>query len=61
MTAFGVAARMTWDLKCDDWNDFPVAQRWFATGEAISHLRFLEEENPSKDQLSRHQPNMQIW
>ena len=44
MTAFEVASRMTWDLKCDDWNDFPVAQRWFATGEAISHLRLLEEE-----------------
>ena len=26
------------------WEAFPVAQRWFATGEAISHLRFLEEE-----------------
>jgi len=44
MTAFEVASRMTWDLKCDDWNDFPVAQRWFATGEAISHLRLLEED-----------------
>ncbi len=48
MTAFEVAARMTWDLKCDDWNDFPVAQRWFATGEAISHLRLLEEEGRVK-------------
>ena len=44
LTAFKVASRMTWDLKCDHWNDFPVAQRWFATGEAISHLRLLEEE-----------------
>ena len=44
MTGFEVASRMTWDLKCDHWNDFPVAQRWFATGEAISHLRLLEEE-----------------
>jgi glyoxylase-like metal-dependent hydrolase (beta-lactamase superfamily II) len=44
MTAFEVASRMTWDLKYDDWKDFPVAQRWFATGEAISHLRLLEEE-----------------
>jgi glyoxylase-like metal-dependent hydrolase (beta-lactamase superfamily II) len=43
MTAFEVASRMTWDLKCDHWNDFPVAQRWFATGEAIAHLRLLEE------------------
>jgi glyoxylase-like metal-dependent hydrolase (beta-lactamase superfamily II) len=44
MTAFQVAARMTWDLNCDHWNAFPVAQKWFATGEAISHLRFLEDE-----------------
>ena len=44
LTAFEVASRMTWDLKCDGWNDFPVAQRWFATGEAISHIRLLEEE-----------------
>jgi glyoxylase-like metal-dependent hydrolase (beta-lactamase superfamily II) len=44
MTAFQVASRMTWDLRYDDWRDFPVAQRWFATGEAIAHLRYLEEE-----------------
>ena len=44
MTAFEVASRMTWDLKCEHWDDFPVAQKWFATGEAISHLRYLEEE-----------------
>jgi hypothetical protein len=35
---------MTWDIRYDSWNDFPVAQKWFATGEAISHLRFLEEK-----------------
>jgi len=44
LTAFEVASRMSWDIRCDHWNDFPVAQRWFATGEAISHLRLLEEE-----------------
>ena len=44
LSAFDVAAEMTWDIKCDSWAAFPVAQRWFATGEAISHLRFLEEE-----------------
>ena len=43
-TAFEVASHMTWDLNCDHWDDFPVAQKWFATGEAISHLRLLEEE-----------------
>jgi glyoxylase-like metal-dependent hydrolase (beta-lactamase superfamily II) len=44
-SAFEVASGMTWDIKFDSWNDFPVAQKWFATGEAISHLRFLEEKS----------------
>jgi len=44
MSACEVASRMSWDLNCAHWDDFPVAQRWFATGEAISHLRLLEEE-----------------
>jgi len=43
-SAFSVAAQMKWDIKCDSWEEFPVAQRWFATGEAIAHLRFLEYE-----------------
>lgn len=43
LNAFQVASRMSWDLKVDSWDRFPVAQRWFATGEAISHLRYLEE------------------
>jgi len=43
MSAFQVAARMRWDLQVDRWEDFPVTQKWFATGEALAHLRFLEE------------------
>jgi len=43
-SAFNVASRMTWDIKCDSWEAFPVTQKWFATGEAISHLRYLEED-----------------
>ena len=35
---------MTWDIQCDSWEAFPVMQKWFATGEAISHLRYQEEE-----------------
>ena len=42
--AYGTASFMTWDIACDSWEQFPVAQKWFATGEAIAHLRFLEEE-----------------
>jgi glyoxylase-like metal-dependent hydrolase (beta-lactamase superfamily II) len=43
-SAFAVAAQMQWAIKCDSWEEFPVAQRWFATGEALAHLRFLERE-----------------
>ena len=44
LAAYEVAGHMTWDIRCDTWDDFPVLQKWFATGEAISHLRYLEEE-----------------
>jgi len=41
-TAYQVASRMTWDIDCARWEDFPVPQKWFATGEALSHLLHLE-------------------
>ncbi|MBI5014959.1 MAG: MBL fold metallo-hydrolase [Deltaproteobacteria bacterium] len=43
LTAFELASRMTWDLK-GSWASWPVAQKWFATGEAIAHLVYLEGE-----------------
>ena len=41
--AYDVAAEMTWDIRCDNWHEFPIAQKWFATGEAIAHLNYLEK------------------
>lgn len=43
-SAFRVAAQMKWDIKSESWDAFPVAQKWFATGEAIAHLRYLERK-----------------
>jgi glyoxylase-like metal-dependent hydrolase (beta-lactamase superfamily II) len=43
MSAFQVASNMTWDIASENWGQFPAPQKWFATGEAISHLRYLEE------------------
>ncbi|MCJ7595328.1 MAG: MBL fold metallo-hydrolase, partial [Desulfobacterales bacterium] len=45
-SGFQVASEMTWDISGEykSWESFPVQQKWFATGEAISHLRYLEEE-----------------
>lgn len=40
-TGYTVAKDMTWEIDCKDWNEFPEPQKWFATGEAISHLQYL--------------------
>src|SRR4030066_959218 len=41
--AFQVASQMSWDIIYDSWDLFLITQKWFATGEAISHLKYLEE------------------
>ncbi len=40
--AYDVASEMTWDIRCANWQAFPIAQKWFATGEALAHLNYLE-------------------
>jgi glyoxylase-like metal-dependent hydrolase (beta-lactamase superfamily II) len=40
-TAYDVAANISWDITCDGWHDFPVAQKYFAVGETIAHLEYL--------------------
>lgn len=54
-TAYETAARMTWDIKAATWEDFPIAQQWFATGEALSHLRYLEaNEEICRQSIDNH-------
>ncbi|GBC61856.1 MBL fold metallo-hydrolase [Desulfonema ishimotonii] len=43
-SAYETASEMTWDFRADSWTDFPIAHQWFATGEALAHLRYLEED-----------------
>jgi hypothetical protein len=43
-TAFKVASYMTWDIKYKSWELFPAQQKWFAFGETLAHLKYLEEE-----------------
>jgi len=52
--AFQVASRMTWDITYDSWDLFPVSQKWFATGEAISHLKYLEEKGVIRKEMRQH-------
>ncbi len=48
MNAYDIAAGMTWDIDCESWQQFPTAQKWFAVGEAIAHLLYLESEGKIK-------------
>jgi len=35
------AVQMHWSLRAKDWSEFPDPQKWFASGEAMSHLEYL--------------------
>lgn len=41
LTAYEITARMTWSMRGKTWREFPVGQKWFATGESLAHLHYL--------------------
>lgn len=41
LTAYEIAGRMKWRIRAKNWTEFPVAQKWFAVGEAMAHLDHL--------------------
>ena len=42
MTAYEIAGHMAWSIRCRSWEDFPLPQKFFAVGEALAHLDYLE-------------------
>ena len=52
--AFQVASEMNWDIEYDSFDLFPVTQKWFATGEAIAHLKYLEEKGVVRREIWDH-------
>jgi glyoxylase-like metal-dependent hydrolase (beta-lactamase superfamily II) len=50
-TAYKVASQMTWDIDCERWEDFPLPQQWFAGGEALAHLQYLQGNGRVKREL----------
>jgi glyoxylase-like metal-dependent hydrolase (beta-lactamase superfamily II) len=51
-SAYRVASEMEWDIIAENWNLFPMIQKWFATGEALAHLRYLELEGAVQSDLA---------
>lgn len=43
LTAYEIAGKMTWKIRADSWETFPMVQKWFAVGECLSHLDYLRK------------------
>ena len=41
-TAFETAPYVTWNIDYRSWEQFPAPQKWFAVGETIAHMEYLE-------------------
>ncbi len=44
MNAYQISSRMSCDIEYGSWEEFPASQKWFAMGETLSHLKYLEDE-----------------
>lgn len=42
-TAFQLASQMTWNIKHDSWDLFPLFEKIIAVGETVAHLAYLEK------------------
>lgn len=42
--AYDIAGLMTWRIRAESWDEFPLAQKWFAVGETLAHLKYLEKQ-----------------
>lgn len=51
--AYQIASQMSWDISYEFWDLTPVVQKWFATGEAIAHLKYLEEQGMVRREMKR--------
>lgn len=60
-TAYFLAGHMTWKIRANSWEEFPLAQKWFAVGECASHMDYLKRrdlirEEPDGEGLLRYYP-----
>ncbi len=41
LSAYEITGLMKWRIRAKNWEEFPPGQKWFAMGEAMSHLDYL--------------------
>ncbi|MCX7856622.1 MAG: MBL fold metallo-hydrolase [Deltaproteobacteria bacterium] len=49
-TVFEIAPFVRWDIGYKSWQEFPLTQKWFAFGETLAHLKYLEEMGVVKEE-----------
>jgi hypothetical protein len=37
-----IATHIKWDITAKNWDEFPPPQKWFAFGETMAHVKYLE-------------------
>jgi len=53
-TAYEIAGSISWNLKSGGWKTFPKTQKYFAVGETIAHLIYLEHQGLIRSILTDH-------
>ncbi|MGQ9543236.1 MAG: MBL fold metallo-hydrolase [Candidatus Bathyarchaeia archaeon] len=48
---FKIASEMMWDMSYESWDQFPSTQKLFATAEALSHLKYLDDKGLIKKRI----------
>ncbi len=51
---YDLAGKMSWKIRCNSWEDFPLGQKWFAVGECQSHVWHLERRGLVSGDYSDH-------
>ena len=52
---YQIAPIITWDVSYKSWDEFPTPQKFFALGEVIAHLKYLEAEGKIQSELQNGQ------
>lgn len=53
LTGYEIAGRMRWRIRSRSWEDFPLEQKFFAVGEALAHLDYLEVRGRAVRRMER--------
>ncbi|MCE4617469.1 MAG: MBL fold metallo-hydrolase [Desulfurococcales archaeon] len=60
MTGYEIAKHVKWRVKYKSWDEYPPPEKFFALGEALAHLRHLEELGMVEEEYKNGKPAFKI-